>query len=378
MLTTDPTVRLALSQMRRSVRRLAAAGTAILISTAFVAATLQAGTIITRTTYDQVAAQYADSDLVVFDRDGTMTPEDTDAVRAVEGVAAADGFRGAYAHLGHGGRAVYQSLVATPSDQRLSPLVLAEGTWADGPDRIVLPSDVAELFGVFVGDTITSTQCLRGSEPAVRQGGAECYGGQEVAEQITVSGLVDDPQGTYAAGGGVAVVTPGALERRLADDAVGAEPPGMKTLVVALDRPGDAAALDAAVHELTAAVPSATGVTTPEEYAQDVVAAISDGQNIVYLVFALALAAVSLVVAGLVIANTLQVLVAQRSQALALLRCVGASTGQIYRSVLLEAAIFGTLASVAGVAVGSLLVQAGLLVAPSFALGVALDRKSVV
>ncbi|WP_275007219.1 ABC transporter permease [Promicromonospora iranensis] len=374
MLTADPTTRLALGQMRRSVRRLAAAGIAIVISTAFVAATLQAGAIITRTTYDQVAAQYADADLVVFDRDGSMTPADTRAVRATEGVAAADGFRGAYAGLSHGGRTVYQSLVATPSDPRLSPLVLADGAWADAPDRIVLPVDVAELFGVDVGDTVASTRCLRGGRPAADKSGAECYGGQEVAEQLTVSGLVDDPLGTYAAGGGVAVVTPEALERRVADEAGAAGPAGMRTLVVALDRPGDEAALETARERLVAAVPSATGVTTPEEYAEDVVSAISDGQNIIYLVFALALAAVSLVVAGLVIANTLQVLVAQRSRTLALLRCVGASTGQVYRSVLLEAAILGTVASVAGVVVGSLLVQAGLLVAPSFDLGVPLPR----
>ncbi|WP_369369648.1 FtsX-like permease family protein [Promicromonospora sp. Populi] len=389
MPSTDPTVRLALAQMRRSAGRLAAAGVAIVISTAFVAATLQAGTVITRTTYDQVAAQYADADLVVFDRGGNMTSADVDAVRAVDGVAAADGFRGAYAELSHGGRTVYQSLVATPSDPRLSPLVLADGAWADGPDRLVLPVEVAELFGVGVGDTIASTRCLRGGRPATDENGAECYGGQEVSEQLTVSGLVDDPLGTFAAGGGVAVVTPEALEKRLAAEAGAAGPPGMRTLVVALDQPAggadgaadgaadDTAALATARAALAAAVPTATGVTTPEEYAEDVVSAISGGQNILYLVFALALAAVSLVVAGLVITNTFQVLVAQRSHTLALLRCVGASTGQVYRSVLLEAAILGVLASVAGVVVGSLLVQAGLLVAPSFDLGVALPRTVV-
>ncbi|MFC4631594.1 FtsX-like permease family protein [Promicromonospora alba] len=372
MLTAHPTTRLALGQLRRGVRRLAAAGVAIVISTAFVAATLQAGTIVTRTTYAQVAAQYASADLVVFDRDGTMTSADTEAVRAVEGVAAADGFHGAYAELSHGGRTVHQSLVANPSDPRLSPLVLADGAWADRPDRIVLPVDAAKLFGVSVGDTVASTRCLRGGDPAADKDGAECYGGQEVAEQLTVSGLVDDPLGTYAAGGGVAVITAEALEKRIADEAGAAEPPGMRTLVVALDRPGDEAALEAAKSALAAAVPSATEVTTPEERAEDVVSAISGGQNIVYLVFALALAAVSLVVAGLVITNTLQVLVARRSRDLALLRCVGASTAQIYRGVLLEAAILGALASVAGVAVGSLLVQVGLMVAPGFDLGVAL------
>ncbi|GAA2238600.1 FtsX-like permease family protein [Promicromonospora sukumoe] len=405
---TSPTLRLTLVQMRRSVGRLAAAGLAVVISTAFVAATLQAGTVITRTTYDQVAAQYADADLVVFDREGTMTAADVDAVRDVDGVAAADGFQGAYAELVHGGRAVYQSLVGAPSDPRLSPLVLADGAWPDRPDRIALPADAAELFGVGVGDTITSTRCIQGERPAVDKNGAECFGGRQAVERLTVSGVVDDPRGAYAAGGGVAVVTPKALRDRLASvpadggkadagsaDGAGrkkadaadgkkadaadgtntAGPAGMRTLVVALDHPGDPAAVAAARDALAAAVPSATGVTTPREYAQDVVSAISDGQNIVYLVFVLALAAVSLVVAGLVIANTFQVLVAQRSHTLALLRCVGAGTGQVYRGVLLEAAVLGTVASAGGIVVGSLLVQAGLLVAPNFDLGVTLPRS---
>jgi putative ABC transport system permease protein len=227
---------------------------------------------------------------------------------------------------------------------------------------------------VGVGDTISSTRCLRGTHRAVDKDGAECFGGQEAVETLSVSGLVDDPHDAYAAGGGVAVVTSRALERRLADGSGPAGPPGMRTVVVALDRPADAAAVAAARRALAAAVPSATGVTTPEEYAEDVVSAITDGENVIYLVFVLALAAVSLVVAGLVIANTFQVLVAQRSHTLALLRCVGAGTGQLYRSVLLEAAILGTVASMAGIVLGTLLVQVGLLVAPSFDLGAALPR----
>ncbi|MFE7507636.1 FtsX-like permease family protein [Promicromonospora sp. NPDC057488] len=374
MLTVSPTLRLTVAQMRRGLGRLAAAGLAIVISTAFVAATLQAGTIITRTTYDQVAAQYAGADLVVFDRRGTMTPDDVDAVRDVDGVAAADGFQGTYAQLDHGGRTVYQSLVATPSDPRLTPLVLADGAWPGRADRIALPADVAELLGVGVGDTVASTRCLLGDHPAVGKHGSDCHGGQEAVTRLTVSGLVNDPVGAYAAGGGVAVVSPEALRERLADGAGPAGAAGMRTIVVALDRPGSAAAVAAARDDLAAAVPAATGVTTPVQYAEDVVSAISDGQNIVYLVFVLALAAVSLVVAGLVIANTFQVLVAQRARTLALLRCVGAGTGQIYRCVLLEAALLGVVASAAGIVLGTLLVQAGLLVAPAFDLGVALPR----
>jgi putative ABC transport system permease protein len=58
-------------------------------------------------------------------------------------------------------------------------------------------------------------------------------------------------------------------------------------------------------------------------------------------------------VAGLVIANTFTVLVAQRTRELALLRCVGALGRQVRRSVLLEAAVVGSAASAAAWRPGS-------------------------
>ncbi|GMA33061.1 hypothetical protein GCM10025875_30530 [Litorihabitans aurantiacus] len=57
-------------------------------------------------------------------------------------------------------------------------------------------------------------------------------------------------------------------------------------------------------------------------------------------------------VAGIVIANTFTVLVAQRTRTLALLRCVGATKAQVRRSVRLEALVLGVVASLAGIGVG--------------------------
>ncbi|MFC8801381.1 FtsX-like permease family protein [Promicromonospora sp. NPDC057138] len=364
--------------MRRSTGRLMSAGVAIVIGTAFVAATLLAGNIITGTTYDQVAAQYADADLVVSDNGGTMTRADVDAVRAAAGVGAADGLQETYTELNHGGRSIYQSLVARASDPRLSPLVLADGAWPDSPGGIALPADVAERLDIGVGDTVSSTRWVLDDEPTVEEDGTEYYDGQEVTEELTVSGLVDDPYKAYAMSGGMGVITPEAMAQRIADEREPGESEAYSAIVVALDQAGDPGAVEAARDALAAAVPSATGVETTQEYAEGVVAGISGGQNTIFLVFVLAFAGVSLVVAGLVIANTFQVLVAQRSRTLALLRCVGAGTGQLYRSVLLEAAVLGLLASLAGVLLGCLLVQAGLLIVPAFDLAVPLPETITV
>lgn len=366
-----PATRLTLGQMRRSAGRLVSAGVAIAIGTAFVAATLLAGNIITSTTYAQVSAGLADSDLVVFDDNESLTEADVEAARGVEGVAAADTQEMSYTELNHAGRTIFQGVLANASDPRLTPLEVSDGDWPAAADEIALPEDVAGRLGVGLGDVVSSSRWVMDSEPTKLEDGSETYEGQEAIDKLTVVGLVEDPFDAYSAMGGAAVVSAPTLSQWLADESGPEGPPGAGTIVVALDDP---AAVESVRTALADAVPAATDVTTTEEHAEQVVAQMSGGQDLVFLVFVLTFAAVALVVAGLVIANTFQVLVAQRSRTLALLRCVGASTGQLYRSVLLEAAILGTLASLAGIVLGTALVQAGLMIAPAFELGVPLPE----
>lgn len=66
----------------------------------------------------------------------------------------------------------------------------------------------------------------------------------------------------------------------------------------------------------------------------------------------LGFAAVALFVGIFLISNTFTMLVAQRTKELALLRAVGASRKQVTRSVLAEALVVGTVASVVGFGLG--------------------------
>ncbi len=68
--------------------------------------------------------------------------------------------------------------------------------------------------------------------------------------------------------------------------------------------------------------------------------------------FLLAFGVIALLVSALVIANTFSILVAQRTRQLALLRCVGATKGQVFRTVVGEALLMGTIGGVLGVVVG--------------------------
>ena len=68
--------------------------------------------------------------------------------------------------------------------------------------------------------------------------------------------------------------------------------------------------------------------------------------------FLLAFGGIALFVGAFVIFNTLSITVAQRTRELATLRTLGASRRQVLRSVLLEAAAIGVVASLIGLAVG--------------------------
>src|SRR5205807_1155858 len=70
--------------------------------------------------------------------------------------------------------------------------------------------------------------------------------------------------------------------------------------------------------------------------------------------FLLAFGGIALFVGSFVIANTLSITIAQRTRELATLRTLGASRRQVLTSVLLEALVIGTVASVVGLFLGLL------------------------
>jgi putative ABC transport system permease protein len=342
-------LRITLAQMRSSAGRLAAAGIAILIGTAFVAATLLASGVISRTTYDAVSARYGDADLVVTSTsDDPLTTAQVGAVDGLPDTAATAALSNAGIAFVEGGRTVYQSVVPKVADP-LQALEVTDGAMPTTADEVALPDDVAERLGVGVGDTVTTEQWVYTDDT-----------GEAVHEDLTVSGLVSDPSGAYMMMGGAAVVTPDRFDA-IQTAAYGGEAPPVTELAVVLADGVDVEAARSAVTE--AAGGASREVVTTDERAQEVTADFTGGQDLMFLIFTLTFAAIALLVAGLVIANTFQVLVAQRTRTLALLRCVGADKRQVARGVLTEAAILGVAASVAGVVLGVLLGQAALWVA---------------
>ena len=103
--------------------------------------------------------------------------------------------------------------------------------------------------------------------------------------------------------------------------------------------------LRAAVHEPHIQVVSGQTVTNEGQNAVHQDPAFFDDLLIVF-------AAVALFVGAFLILNTFSIIVAQRSRELALLRAVGASQGQVTRSVLGEALVIGLVAADVGLAAG--------------------------
>lgn len=358
-------IRLTFAQMRRSVGRLTAAGIAIAIGSAFIVVTLLAGNIISRTTYDSISASLGKADVVItFKTDYWTVPSDAksyvdqndiDKIGQLEGVDAVLPDAGRYEMIEGPARSEYQRLIGTSSDSRLNALTVAKGSLPSADDEIAVPTDQAERLGLTVGDTASIHITNYGVSVENEDGTFTEAPEEQVVKELTVVGLLDDPYGAYAMDGGASMVTLGALSSWQ----VPGEDPMFSGATIALAEDADTQAM---IDEV-ARVINAPGldVQTRDDAAAQRADQFTGGEDVLTNVV-LAFAGLALLVAGLVISNTFQVLVAQRTQTLAMLRCIGANKRQLRSSVRLEAAVLGLVSALAGIALGCLFGQGTLMI----------------
>lgn len=332
-------IRLTLAQMRRSLGRLVAAGLAIALGTGFVTASLLAGEAMTLTARDAVTTQYADADLVLGGRlDGAAAT----AVGSVPGVGTVHRDLRAGAEAAGPRGSAWITLAAPAADPALEASEISEGT-LPGAGEIALDAAVAERLGLEVGSTVRLTLWSWADDT-------------ERVVEPTVSGLVRSA-GAFALTSQAALVPAG----ELADVLSFVDPDEGDVAWSALVATDGTRGVEEVRADLRAALGQDVTVRTLTEQADATVADIT-GSTQVLTAVVLGFAAVALLVAALVIANTFQVIVAQRTRTLALLRCIGADRRQLRRSVLTEAALLGLAASAAGVLLATGLVQALLAV----------------
>lgn len=116
----------------------------------------------------------------------------------------------------------------------------------------------------------------------------------------------------------------------------------------------DGVSQDDLAKEVAPLAPKGFETKTGQKAGDDAAASIGDALKFVNY-FLLVFAGISLFVGAFLIVNTFNILVGQRVKELALFRAMGASRGQVTRSVLLEALIVGLIGSAIGVLVGILL-----------------------
>ncbi|MFD4468999.1 FtsX-like permease family protein [Rhodococcus sp. NPDC058505] len=345
-------LRLTLAQARAHAGRYLASGAAILIAVAFVVATLVLGATTSASVTNSLAGQYWSSAVVVDGlADDTQARTVAATVAGLPGVTAVSVDAAAPVKVAAAGRGRLFGTLATLAEQaELRWQRLAEGRFPAAPGEIAVGSDA----GLVVGDTVAVT--VRGAR--------DDESTEASTGTATVVGSID-LSGSAQRLGGVSVYTTGPQLRAWAGAAADHE------LRVAGD--GDPELLRQAV---TAALGPDLGVRTGAEQAERVSASYLGDTDTIRNVL-LAFAAVAVVVAGLVIANTFAVLLAARTRELALLRCVGATARQIRRGARIEALLVGAAASIAGVLVGIGLASAVTLAAEAVDAPVPLDTLAV-
>jgi len=313
------------ASIRANLPRLVASTLAIVIAVGFVVATLVLDQTARSTVLAATGAEYVSTDVVVTSDDASNLTDRVGTLTALDGVQAVDPSLSLSVSATVPGRTGSLGLEvrSVAADPALRWQQLTAGALPVRPGELA----VSERVGAAVGDVVPIST----------------YDGQgELTEHdMTVTGVVDLGGDPTAGSYGRAFVTAQQAQEWGATDAT--------ELRVAGKTGTDAGTLAAAVR---AALPGGgVSVRTGAEQAELSAEALT-GENDVLTTILLVFGTIAVLVAGLVIANTFAVLLAQRTRDLALLRCVGATARQVRRSVLAEAALTGLLASGLGVLAG--------------------------
>ncbi|MET9712867.1 FtsX-like permease family protein [Nocardiopsis alba] len=250
--------------------------------------------------------------------------EQLERVRDLPEVASADGMlEGRAVLLDAEGRAVGFMPPAAVSLGDASRFSAKEGRLPEADDEIALATSTASATGFEVGDTVTMLDA------------------DQEKRDFTLTGLVNfgvDPNFSMA---GATVLTENVVREIAA-------PQGYSEIdVVAAEGTDDETVAKAVEEELGATAEVATGTEFGEDLAEGV-GAQTEVLRIALLLFGV----IAMFVAAIVIYNTFAILIAQRQRELALLRCVGAKRGQVFRSVLTESFVVGMVSSILGVLAG--------------------------
>jgi putative ABC transport system permease protein len=321
--------------------RLVLTAVSISLGVAFVAGTLVLSDTMTAT-FDQLYAgltkgidvsvrgKTAFTDTANFDDPKPIPQALLDDVRAVDGVAAAEGSLTGYALiLDKDGEPVQPGGAPTlganyPNDEALSGgYALRSGAAPHGKNEVVLDAATAAAHDFAPGDPVTVMFA-------------------DGARDFTVSGVIGFGDADNLAGATMALFDTPTAQRVLG------KPGQFDQINMRAESAVDSTELQQRVE---AVLPDGVEAVTTQTLVDEASDAIADALGF-FTKALLGFAAVSLLVGALIIWNTFSILVAQRTRELALLRAVGATRRQVRASVVLEAVVMGLVSSALGLAAG--------------------------
>jgi putative ABC transport system permease protein len=252
-------------------------------------------------------------------------------VQAVPGVAAANGSVTGYAQfITHDGKAITTGGAPTlgvefDPNAQISALHIAQGRPPTTSNEVGMDLGTAQKYHFTVGQTVRIL--LRGP-----------------TRTFTISGLMRFGTANNLAGATLAAFDTPTAQAVLGDV-------GKFDNINIVSQPG--ANKTTVQHAIARVLPSGDEVVTGQTVINEQTSAISQALgffNTALLVFGF----IALFVGGFTILNTFSITVGQRTRELALLRIVGASRRQVFRSVLGEAFIVGLVSSLVGLGLGVL------------------------
>ncbi|MQA06635.1 MAG: FtsX-like permease family protein [Streptosporangiales bacterium] len=199
----------------------------------------------------------------------------------------------------------------------------SKGRLPAADDELVLDAAAAKRFGFGIDETVR----LVDADDEVRS--------------YTLVGLMDLENSPQYAGAPYAGVTASQAKLLAGVDA--------KVRIDVLTASGSSAG--AVERDIATTLPGGWRAYTSDQYTEKQLEAIASELTQLRTGL-LAFAGIALFVAAIVIANTFTILIAQRTREMALLRCVGATRGQVYRSVVFESAVLGMVGSALGLVAG--------------------------
>lgn len=352
--------------MGSNARMLIPAGIAVFLGSVFVTCALLFGNVLDISMRQSLTEQFGGANYVISaDTKSNVAPQaDSLTLAKLQSIDHVEGVRedrteiievSAASSTSKQSKHATVMVTQTSETDAMNPVHVVEGELPSGTYELAIPQSQAKQLGVSVGQKL---------DVAV-----EAQEGVSDAQQFTLTGVTNDDNSQYVYYGGVGLMSPqamGALFSNAFASENSEETPAFSPIYLRIgdfpkDKESYADYYDSAsvereyaktIQDVKQALPKHTVLQSRTDFADQRLKEMGGGASTVTTTFLMVFAVLAMFVAALVIANTFQVLVAQRKRILALLRTIGAKRGQIYRSVLLEGAILGIISTLIAVLVG--------------------------